>query len=135
MSKVWQSGQWSLLSLLIIPEMTEEAEKLLHRGEEDKDDEKEVVEEKETVKGGTEMKTDTYDLVILGASGFTGSSLKINIKTPNPRPVCSPVCVQSSERAWNNVGCGRYSLLFWCFTPKNINYLSSSLSSVISSHH
>jgi len=52
--------------------MTEEAEKLLHPGEEEKDDEKEVVEEKEDVKGEIEMKTDTYDLVILGASGFTG---------------------------------------------------------------
>ena len=80
-SKVWQSGQLSLLSLLIIPEMTEEAEKLLHPGEEEKDDEKEVVEEKEDVKGEIEMKTDTYDLLILGASGFTGNYMKINIKT------------------------------------------------------
>ena len=80
-SKVWQSGQLSLLSLLIIPEMTEEAEKLLHPGEEEKDDEKEVVEEKEDVKGEIEMKTDTHDLVILGASGFTGNYLKIGRTT------------------------------------------------------
>jgi len=52
--------------------MTEEAEKLLHPGEEEKDDEKEVVKENENVKGEIEMKTDTHDLVILGASGFTG---------------------------------------------------------------
>ena len=80
MSKVWQSGQWSLLSLLIIPEMTEEAEKLLHPGEEEKDDEKEV-KENENVKGEIEMKTDTHDLVILGASGFTGNYLKIGRTT------------------------------------------------------
>ena len=52
--------------------MTEEAEKLIGTGEEEKDDEKEVVKEKENLNGELEMKTDTYDLVILGASGFTG---------------------------------------------------------------
>ena len=52
--------------------MTEEAEKLIGTGEEEKDDEKEMVKEKENLTGELEMKTDTYDLVILGASGFTG---------------------------------------------------------------
>ena len=64
--------QWPLVHLLIFPEMTEEAEKLIGTGEEEKDDEKEVVKEKENLTGELEMKTDTYDLVILGASGFTG---------------------------------------------------------------
>ena len=51
--------------------MTEEAEKLICTGgEEGKDD---AVGEKENVnRGELEMKTDTYDLVVLGASGFTG---------------------------------------------------------------
>ena len=61
-----------VVHLLIFPEMTEEAEKLIGTGEEEKDDEKEVVKEKENLNGELEMKTDTYDLVILGASGFTG---------------------------------------------------------------
>jgi len=51
--------------------MTEEAEKLISTAkEEDKDD---ASGEKENVNHGeSEMKTDTYDLVVLGASGFTG---------------------------------------------------------------
>ena len=59
----------------IITEMTEEAEKLIGTREEERDDGKEEVVEK--VDGESEMKTDTYDLVILGASGFTGDHSKV----------------------------------------------------------
>ena len=55
--------------------MTEEAEKLIGTREEERDDGKEEVMEK--VDGESEMKTDTYDLVILGASGFTGDHSKV----------------------------------------------------------
>ena len=56
--------------------MTEEAEKLISKGEEEKD---EVVGEKKNVNPGElEMKTDAYDLVVLGASGFTGNYPKQN---------------------------------------------------------
>ena len=51
--------------------MTEEAEKLINTGEEEKD---EVIGEKENVTNKElEMKTETHDLVVLGASGFTGN--------------------------------------------------------------
>ena len=62
--------------LLILSEMTEEAEKLISTAkEEDKDD---ASGEKENVNHGElEMKTDTYDLVVLGASGFTGNYPKM----------------------------------------------------------
>ena len=72
-----------------------------------------MVGENENVTGDTELKTDTYDLVILGASGFTGNYQKTNLNnirlTLNHRSICRPVCVQSFERAWNNMGCGRFS--------------------------
>ena len=66
-------------SLQTLSEMTEEAEKLISTGEEEKD---EVIGEKENVNnGGLEMKTDSYDLVVLGASGFTGNYPKIVVKS------------------------------------------------------
>ena len=46
---------------------------MIGTGEEEKEDEKAGVEEKGNVNRELEMKTDTYDLVILGASGFTGN--------------------------------------------------------------
>ena len=66
---------WSPALCQIITEMTEEAEKLIGTREEERDDGKEEVVEK--VDGESEMKTDTYDLVILGASGFTGDHSKV----------------------------------------------------------
>merc|ERR550519_3305606 len=48
--------------------MTEEAEKLVNTGEEEKD---EVIGEKENVTN-KELEMKTHDLVVLGASGFTG---------------------------------------------------------------
>ena len=90
--------------------MTEEAEKLIGTREEERDDGKEEVVEK--VDGESEMKTDTYDLVILGASGFTGDHSKVLkndlVYTSNYRSVCGPVRVQSCKRAPNNLGSSRY---------------------------
>ena len=92
--------------------MTEEAEKLINTGEEEKD---EVIGEKENVTNKElEMKTETHDLVVLGASGFTGNfypRLKQNkiMLSYNLRPVCGPVCARGCERAWSIVGCGRFS--------------------------
>ena len=99
--------------------MTEEAEKLISTAkEEDKDD---ASGEKENVNHGeTEMKTDTYDLVVLGASGFTGNYSKMVVDARQdylilqPRPVCGPVRVQGCERAWSNVGGGRFSPIIDC---------------------
>ena len=59
----------------LIPEMTEEAEKLINQSQEEKDEDKEGVEKRDHDKEDMEAleATETFDLVILGASGFTGS--------------------------------------------------------------
>ena len=65
-------------SLQTLSEMTEEAEKLISTGEEEKEA---MIGEKDNVNnGGLEMKTDSYDLVVLGASGFTGNYSKMVVE-------------------------------------------------------
>ena len=72
--------------------MTEEAEKLIGTREEERDDGKEEVVEK--VDGESEMKTDTYDLVILGASGFTGDHFKVLNMIWSQLPIIGQYVVQ-----------------------------------------
>ena len=82
--------------------------------EEDKDD---ASGEKENVNHGeTEMKTDTYDLVVLGASGFTGNYPKMVVDARQDYLILQPrpVCVQGCERAWSNVGGRRFSPIIDC---------------------
>ena len=101
--------------------MTEEAEKLINQSQEEKDEDKEDVEKRDHDKEDMEAleAMETFDLVILGASGFTGSKSllstsnfeigrTLNVKYNIIRQVCCPVRVQSCKGTWNKLGSCRY---------------------------
>ena len=113
----------------LIPEMTEEAEKLINQSHEEKDEEKEDVEKRDHDKEDLEAleAMETFDLVILGASGFTGSKSLIsnfkigrtlNVKYNIIRQVCCPVRVQSCKGTWNKLGSCRYFTLLHSISCK-----------------
>ena len=81
--------------------MTEEAEKLINTGEEEKD---ELIGGKENATNEElEIKTETHDLVVLGASGFTGNSPKNEFKAEQDYYV---ILVQPQASMWSSMFSG-----------------------------
>ena len=119
------------VSMKLIPEMTEEAEKLINQSQEEKDEDKEDVEKRDHDKEDMEAleAMETFDLVILGASGFTGSKSLLStsnfeigrtliVKYNIIRQVCCPVRVQSCKGTWNKLGSCRYFTLLHSISCK-----------------